>query len=177
MRKSVFILFFLAFVYFGCDDDYDKKHHSPSYGVDFNSVREKLGIALLSSTWTLEEPIGDDKIIWHNTNTYNARPRHVSKTVLYPGGTLLGETDLYSHPRTYRTQDSVYNESLSVTFYYRWYTIQLGVKARSRKIDIVGWHCVYNHGDGQNGCEMESVTKAQADSIVLSWGITDSIKK
>lgn len=169
MNKYIFIFLFFMCISSGC-----KERYPPRYGVEFNPTREKLGITLLNEDWVYKIPARKEMTIWRSPKIDRSKPRHAYKKVYYRNGVLHTEVDNYENTQTFNTIDGTFKEYLDVIYYYiPKERITGSFKGQYVKETVSGWHCIYFHGDGENWSVRDVVTKAQADSIIASWGITD----
>ena len=162
--KHVLIYVFLLILMCGCLKRHPKKVYPALYGVEHNRVRDSLGIVLLDSSWI----VGDT---WEVGTAWEPKekqpyPCHTTKQMGYFNDTLYCELDSYSNGEMYETQDGPGTVYLRVMYFYR--------SSRSGPLggltygdDVIGWYCVYESGLGIHS----HISKAEADSIIKSWGI------
>ena len=134
------------------------------YGIEHNSVRDSLGIVLLDSSWI---PYTWDGATAWGPKEKQSYPYHTGKQVNYNDDSLYCEIDSYCNGEEYETVDGCHKIRLHVAYFYR--------SARSGPLggiafnaDTVGWYCLLDNSHGD-----QSVSKAQADSIIKAWGIEE----
>ena len=135
------------------------------YGIEHNSVRDSLGIVLLDSSWVAFDT-WDGATAW-GPKEKQPYPYHTGKQVNYNDDSLYCEIDSYCNGEEYETVDGCHKIRLHVAYFYR--------SARSGPLggiafnaDTVGWYCLLDNSHGD-----QSVSKAQADSIIKAWGIEE----
>ena len=135
------------------------------YGIEHNSVRDSLGIVLLDSSWVAFDT-WDGATAW-GPKEKQSYPSHTVKQVNYNNDTLYCERDSYCNGEEFETVDGYNKVRLQVVYFYR--------SARSGPLggiafnaDTVGWYCLLDNSHGD-----QSVSKAQADSIIKAWGIEE----
>jgi hypothetical protein len=147
------ILFFMIFIVVSCTNK------PPRYGAQFNSVRSQIGLPVLPENWILNK-VSRTGSEWINPQKDLSKPFHRFKTIVYNDDTVLWESDQYNGPGFYKTIDGKFREELYITYNF---TIN--------ESSIVGWECALfceeTIGRGSN----EKITKFQADSVLISWGI------
>ena len=176
MLRTGFILFFALFLLGGCWLIPRCPPVHPHYGIDYNRVRDCLGIALLDTNW-IPEVVTGSQTIWLESDTTIPYPRRWQKNVMYPNDTLYAEYDRYMNGETaYRFEQENFPEKFSdpvelvVYYFYRppssgpW----KGWVAPSDR-DTVGF-MYYFRAPGSSS--EKKVSKAKADSILHSWGLS-----
>ena len=162
MRVLICVILLLL-LFSGCLQRNSRKTYPACYGVEHNPVRDSLGIVLLDSSW-VAFATWDGATAW-GPKEKQPYPYHTGKQVNYNNDTLYCEIDSYCNGETYQTVDGPSKVYLTVVYYYR--------SARSGPLagiafnaDTVGWICVFDDSPGGS-----MISKAQADSIIESWGI------
>ena len=162
MRHIIYFLLLLLFS--SCLRRAPKTIYPACYGVEYNSVRDSLGIVLLDSSW-VPDP-------WNGATAWGPKekqpyPYHTVKQVNYNNDSLYCEIDSYSNGEKYETVDGYHKVRLHIAYFYR--------SARSGPLggiafnaDTVGWYCLLDNSLGST-----NISKAQADSIIQAWGIKE----
>ena len=162
MRHIIYFLLLLLFS--SCLRRAPKTIYPACYGVEYNSVRDSLGIVLLDSSW-VPDP-------WNGATAWGPKekqpyPYHTVKQVNYNNDSLYCEIDSYSNGEKYETVDGYHKVRLHIAYFYR--------SARSGPLggiafnaDTVGWYCLLDNSPGST-----NISKAQADSIIQAWGIKE----
>ena len=160
MRHIIYFLLLLLFS--SCLRRAPKTIYPACYGVEYNSVRDSLGIVLLDSSW-VPDP-------WNGATAWGPKekqpyPYHTVKQVNYNNDSLYCEIDSYCNGEEYETVDGYHKVRLHIAYFYR--------SARSGPLggiafnaDTVGWYCLLDNSPGST-----NISKAQADSIIKAWGI------
>ena len=163
--KNLVCFFLLLSLFSSCLRRTPKAIYPACYGVEYNSVRDSLGIVLLDSSW-IPMKTWNGVTVWgpKEKQTY---PRHGNKVMAYFNDTLYCERDSYCNGEEFETVDGYNKVRLQVVYFYR--------SARSGPLggiafnaDTIGWVCRFYDSHGG-----QSVSKAQADSIIKAWGIKD----
>jgi len=162
--KNLIYLFLLLSLFSGCLHRAPKTIYPACYGVEHNPVRDSLGIVLLDSSWI---PYTWDGATAWGPKEKQPYPYHTGKQVNYNDDSLYCEIDSYCNGEEYETVDGCHKIRLHVAYFYR--------SARSGPLggiafnaDTVGWYCLLDNSHGD-----QSVSKAQADSIIKAWGIEE----
>ena len=163
--KRIIYFFLLLSLFSGCLHRAPKTIYPACYGVEHNPVRDSLGIVLLDSSWVAFDT-WDGATAW-GPKEKQPYPYHTVKQVNYNNDSLYCEIDSYSNGEKYETVDGCHKIRLHVAYFYR--------SARSGPLggiafnaDTVGWVCRFYDSHGG-----QSVSKAQADSIIKAWGIEE----
>ena len=161
--KHVLIYVFLLILMCGCLKRHPKKIYPALYGVEHNRVRDSLGIALLDSSWVAG-------YTWKVGTFWEPReeqpyPCHTGKQMGYFDDTLYCELDSYSNGEQYETVDGLSTVCLTVMYFYC--SSHSGPLAGLTHSDTIGWYYVYDGEPSFKRC----INKAEADSILESWGI------
>ena len=158
------IYFFLLLLFSGCLRRAPKTTYPACYGVEYNPVRDSLGIVLLDSSWVPDT--WDGATAW-GPKEKHSYPYHTIKQVNYNDNSLYCEIDSYCNGEEYETVDGYHKVRLHVAYFYR--------SARSGPLggiafnaDTVGWYCLLDNSLGST-----NISKAQADSIIKAWGIEE----
>ena len=162
--KNLVCFFLLLSLFSSCLRRAPKTIYPACYGVEHNSVRDSLGIVLLDSSWMPHT--WDGATAW-GPKEKQPYPYHTGKQVNYNDDSLYCEIDSYCNGEEYETVDGCHKIRLHVAYFYR--------SARSGPLggiafnaDTVGWYCLLDNSHGD-----QSVSKAQADSIIKAWGIEE----
>ena len=162
--KNLVCFFLLLSLFSSCLRRTPKTIYPACYGVEHNSVRDSLGIVLLDSSWI---PYTWDGATAWGPKEKQPYPYHTGKQVNYNDDSLYCEIDSYCNGEEYETVDGCHKIRLHVAYFYR--------SARSGPLggiafnaDTVGWYCLLDNSHGD-----QSVSKAQADSIIKAWGIEE----
>ena len=162
--KRIIYFFLLLSLFSGCLHRAPKTIYPACYGVEHNPVRDSLGIVLLDSSWI---PYTWDGATAWGPKEKQPYPYHTGKQVNYNDDSLYCEIDSYCNGEEYETVDGCHKIRLHVAYFYR--------SARSGPLggiafnaDTVGWYCLLDNSHGD-----QSVSKAQADSIIQAWGIKE----
>ena len=136
------------------------------YGVEFNDVRKKIGLPLLSSDWLYWKVRPADAIEWRNPKPDKDSAYFKNKIIEFNNDTIIVEYNIYIGNKSYMTLDGRWNESLVIS--YRFIDDEKGDK---------GWKYRFTTAKktpdqyGHFWKEYFEITKEQADSILLSWNI------
>ena len=162
--KRIIYFFLLLSLFSGCLHRAPKTIYPACYGVEHNPVRDSLGIVLLDSSWI---PYTWDGATAWGPKEKQPYPYHTGKQVNYNDDSLYCEIDSYCNGEEYETVDGCHKIRLHVAYFY--------CSARSGPLggiafnaDTVGWYCLLDNSHGD-----QSVSKAQADSIIKAWGIEE----
>ena len=163
MKRIIYFCLLLS-LFSGCLHRAPKTIYPACYGVEHNPVRDSLGIVLLDSSWI---PYTWDGATAWGPKEKQPYPYHTGKQVNYNDDSLYCEIDSYCNGEEYETVDGCHKIRLHVAYFYR--------SARSGPLggiafnaDTVGWYCLLDNSHGD-----QSVSKAQADSIIKAWGIEE----
>lgn len=153
------------------------KHHnnknelnnSNDYGVNFNHVRDSIGLAAFNENWIpLPHIKGDDnKIRWYDPNidstTVQDKGNYVWKiiTTMGLGGKIISESDVFVRPIDFINWDK---KKQYIFLYYEYIFIPDEVYFDT------GWcYHLFNASDYSKNA---FITKHVADSILNSWGLS-----
>ena len=163
MKRIIYFLLLLS-LFSSCLRRAPKTIYPACYGVEHNLVRDSLGLVLLDSSWVPDT--WDGATAW-GPKEKQSYPSHTVKQVNYNNDTLYCERDSYCNGEEFETVDGYNKVRLQVVYFYR--------SARSGPLggiafnaDTIGWVCRFYDSHGG-----QSVSKAQADSIIKAWGIKD----
>ena len=162
MKVAVYLVLLMIWLS-GCLHPRPQKTHVPRYGVEHNGIRDSLGITLLDTSWAVID-MWDDVTIW-GPKEEQPHPRHTYKSIAYFNDTLYCEHDMYGNGEKYQTLEGPEPVSLTIWYFYRpprtgpW-------KWVAQKKDSIGWYYEFC-----NDITSDWINKAQADSILTSWGL------
>lgn len=144
---------------------------NPRYGVEFNNVREKVGLPPLKNNWEYVRTIGAKGCTWINPKRKLKPPYHLSKTILYNKDTILTESDKYAGVKEYQTIDGKFREMLYITYHF--VNNQDGSK---------GWEYTVRKPEETDGGERYynkrfTISKEKAYSLLDEWNIKRSEPK
>jgi len=117
------------------------------YGVDFNTERERLGIAVLPYTWITNDKLSETKI-WYPSNRPDSGSFRSSKVVVVKSGHIVYDGDTFL-----RIVGDKYEK------------LTIGYKYKSTN----SWE--YKYYNPLNGAKESEITKYKADSILHNWGL------
>ena len=164
MKRIVACYILLLILVCGCFQRQSPKEYVARYGIEYNSVRDSLGIVLLDSSWVAFK-VWDGVTAW-GPQEKKVYPCHVNKQMAYFNDTLYCELDVYGNGEKYETPDGLNSVNLKVMYFYR--PSRSGPWAGLTYSDnAVGWYCVYEGGPGTPG----RISKEKADSIIKLWRI------
>ena len=162
--KRIIYFFLLLSLFSGCLHRAPKTIYPACYGVEHNPVRDSLGIVLLDSSWI---PYTWDGATAWGPKEKQPYPYHTGKQVNYNDDSLYCEIDSYCNGEEYETVDGCHKIRLHVAYFY--YSARSGpLGGIAFNADTVGWYCLLDNSHGD-----QSVSKAQADSIIKAWGIEE----
>lgn len=146
------------------------------YGVEFNPTRKALGISLLKEDWTATY-VSNTITAWGPLNGKKGESYHASKSICYYNGTLGWEIDTFFGNKKYQTEDGTSYEYLTVSYYYISSKYNKNIPPTGYpEYNVVGFICDYTHLHENSFSEIRDlITKSQADSILISWGLGDEI--
>ena len=163
--KNLVCFFLLLSLFSSCLCRTPKAIYPACYGVEYNSVRDSLGIVLLDSSW-IPMKTWNGVTVWgpKEKQTY---PRHGNKVMAYFNDTLYCESDSYGNGENYETVDGLSSVCIVVMYFYRLPRSGPWAGATFYK-DSVGWICqLYDSPSSTD------ISKAQADSIIKAWGLKE----
>lgn len=128
------------------------------YGMQYNSVRDNLGLSLLSENFELTKQ-NNSYEIWENENCKTGC--HFKKKIMYPNGLPTTETDEYTGTKFYKTIDGTFKENLFITYHYK------------KKKDESRWeYTLFDQPSVNEGFLGKKITKRAAKAILKKWNIT-----
>jgi len=143
MKKIGFALLLLTLLQ-SCDNEDISKA-----GIGFNANRNKIGLPLLNPDW---------KLVKNLSGVFQWMPLerigYCSKLVVIEDGKFKREENHFKGKKGYNTIDGSFFEDVYITCYF-----EDSLKVR--------WECVFN----SENVFSKNISKAEADSIVKSWGL------
>jgi len=164
VRRRITTLLFLSFgaLSFGCLSSVFAP--DPLYGPEYNEAREKIGLPVIPSDWTVIP--GSEESNWYKPNWQDEKnrriPVHSSKYINYPSGALVYETDHYYGPGDWNCEGDICREQLFITYCYQ---------ADSQCNDTKGWFITYMSA-GTTGFGREFISLEEAKKVLDSWGLS-----
>jgi hypothetical protein len=147
----------------------------PKYGDDFNMEREKIGLPIVKANWEHYKIYGAMAEGWINPTRIKDIPYYFKKTVLFNTDTIIEECDEYIGLKEFVTIDGKFKESLYISYRFiedeehdkGWrYALSTGT--------IPTIATISNRPNLQKAYSTHTIiliTKATADSILVSWGL------
>lgn len=159
MPYNLFIFFFcIVVVLLGCE------HTPPKYGIEFNNIREEIGLPVLLENWEHIKVFGETGSSWINPNYDKEKPYYFRKNVAFNKDAILWESNCYAGQQKFNTVDGTFEELLYINYYF--------VKNEHNNI---GWEYLLftatKSDSGSYHMENINITKEVADSILVSWGL------
>jgi len=161
MKKTIFFIFYIFMILQSCE------YAPPRYGLEFNDVREEIGLPILPENWehhkTLRET-GSSK--WTNPDYDNEKPCHFKKTVVFNEDTIIWESNQYLGQQKFNTIDGTIREELLITYHF--------IENEEHNI---GWEYVLLTGEKADDhlyyFVINNIAKEEADSILVLWGFPE----
>lgn len=144
------------------------REQSYEYDTKFNLTRDSIGLPLLDTNWKLyKNGLDNDNrefLIYINPKVKNGwdkkSPIHYSKDIKYTSDTIIYEADTYFSGETFETIDATINISMVVKYYF----------TSDKEGNHKGWKYTLFSTPENNMYGLE-LTKEQADSVLLDWGV------
>ena len=152
--KITFLILMISLLT-GCSEE------KPRYGVTFNTKRREIGLPILHENWELSK-VSKTGSVWVNHQEERDKPFYWEKTVVYNNDTVLWESNQYKGPKYYETIDGKFKEELYIIYNFF-----------NNGDNEAGWECTLFNQETASKTLSGKITKAKADSILLSWGITE----
>jgi len=189
MKKEVFILSKGSVIYnfvlivislsfiISCHNRHNdnKSNNSDDYGVNFNYVRDSLGLAAFNENWIphickkYEDEEDTHRIRWYDPNidstTVKDAGNYVWKTITIEEttGKIKRESDVFVKPINFINWD---NEKRYVWLSYTYIFIPMD------EYEVAGWDYYLFIDDEDSESMHGTITKHVADSILNSWGLS-----
>lgn len=141
----------------------------PSFGVEFNSERQKIGLYPVTGDiyYNMPEKFKADgpyKYVW---NYIDDDKVHTGKTTLYFVDRIMSETDTYTDGKTWRVtyegHDPDFTEDRTLLQASYFFEASEGWDGRMHP---PGWHCWLVDENNQRGIP---ISKSKADSVIAVW--------
>lgn len=176
MKDMKILLFIFTIILMTSCLIFSEPKYPSCYGTEFNPTRKALGIPLLKDDWIATDS-SERGTKWKPSVRIENKPYHSSKVIRYYNGTLAWEFDNYFSNKTYQTGDGTSYEQLTIRFYYISSKYNKNIPPKGYpEYDVVGFICDYIHLHENGFSEIRDlITKYQADSILISWGLGDEI--
>ena len=174
MKNSLLLIVIPLFIMTSCHKCHNNKNelnNSNDYGVNFNHVRDSIGLAAFNEGWIPHKKEGEGyeehTIIWYDPDidsiTVQDKGNYVRKiiTTMEPGDKIMNESDVFVRPINFINWDK------KKQYIFLFYTY---VFIPAEEYYNTGWYYrLFNcPDDSKNGL----ITKHVADSILNSWGLS-----
>lgn len=162
-KKLASVLILLSTFLFGCLSTATAIRSKS--GPEYNAEREKIGLPIIPSDWTIDAGSGPNEGTWYAPNwkkDYDQRiPVHVSKYVNFASGEINYESDKYFGKGDWDCEGSICRDSLFITYCYN-------VNSVCKEENT--WQVIYQSQETEFGGQFISFEEAK--KILADWGLS-----
>jgi hypothetical protein len=157
--KTILILISVVLIYSCGSNTLPEKNNKILYGLNYNQVREKLGLELLTNDFECDCLDPENYLVWViniDNQVINEGKAHFFKKAIYiKNDTIQMEEDIYIGKNKYKT---IENTETTEMLYVQYDFLTASFKY------------IYE-GDTTTTDRQISITKSQVDSLKNEWGL------